>query len=44
VLLLTAHPLLGVLLLTAHSLLRRGGRQFFGSFLQYASHRHDHDC
>ena len=37
-------PLLGVLLLTAHSLLRRGGRQFFGSFLQYASHRHDHDC
>lgn len=35
-------PLLAVTLLTAHSLLRRGGRQFFGMLLKYVNHRHDH--
>lgn len=34
-------PLLAVALLTAHSLLRRGGRQFFGMLLKYLHHRHD---
>ncbi|WP_299696211.1 permease [Hydrocarboniphaga sp.] len=35
-------PLLAVCLLTAHSLLRRGGRQFFGMLLKYVNHSHDH--
>jgi len=35
-------PMLALLLLTAHSLLRRGGRQFFGMILKYVNHSHDH--
>ncbi|WP_428309662.1 permease [Hydrocarboniphaga sp.] len=34
-------PLIAITLLTAHSLLRRGGRQFFGMLLKYLHHRHD---